>query len=145
MHILKRVKGTTIDVKASRKANILKNATNGMNAAQRPIKPSAARQQRQVIAPPRPPINPPARAGAPALKKKNHISTILFISLCMRMCIRTLTDRTYFHCTVDSNLKDTDEQKLYHIRTITMKREKKRRRTFLFFLIFFKKKVNIFY
>jgi len=45
--------------------NLLKKATNGMNVAQRPIKPSAARQQRQVIAPPKPPNNGPSPA-APA-------------------------------------------------------------------------------
>ncbi len=48
--------------------NLLKKATNGMKVTQRPIKPSAARQQRQVIAPPKPPNNPasppaPARSG----------------------------------------------------------------------------------
>ncbi len=48
--------------------NLLKKATNGMKVAQRPIKPSAERQQRQVIAPPKPPNNPPSRpAPAPAL------------------------------------------------------------------------------
>jgi hypothetical protein len=46
--------------------NLLKKATNGMNAAQRPIKPIAARQQRQVIAPPKPPNNPPSPAGTAA-------------------------------------------------------------------------------
>ncbi len=40
--------------------NLLKKATNGMKVAQRPIKPSAERQQRQVIAPPKPPNNPPS-------------------------------------------------------------------------------------
>ena len=40
-----------------------------MKVAQRPIKPSADRQQRQVRAPPKPPNNPPsapAPAAAPA-------------------------------------------------------------------------------
>jgi hypothetical protein len=45
--------------------NLLKKATKGMKVTQRPIKPSAARQQRQVIAPPKPP-NSPASPPAPA-------------------------------------------------------------------------------
>ena len=40
------------------KQDLLKKATNGINAAQRPIKPSAERQQRHVIAPPKPPRIP---------------------------------------------------------------------------------------
>jgi hypothetical protein len=44
---------------------LLKNATNGMKVTQRPMRPSAARQQIQVRAPPKPPNNPP-RAPAPA-------------------------------------------------------------------------------
>jgi len=47
---------------------LLKNATNGMKVTQSPMRPSAARQQRQVMAPPKPPNNPasppaPARSG----------------------------------------------------------------------------------
>ncbi len=45
--------------------DLLKKATNGMKVTQRPIKPRAARQQIQVIAPPKPPNNPPS-APAPA-------------------------------------------------------------------------------
>ncbi len=57
--------------------NLLKKATNGMKVAQRPIKPSAERQQRQVIAPPNPPNMPPSApalsgGGNGALQKKNN-------------------------------------------------------------------------
>lgn len=38
-----------------------------MKVTQRPIKPSAARQQRQVIAPPNPPNNPPSPRAPAAL------------------------------------------------------------------------------
>lgn len=45
--------------------DLLKKATNGMKVTQSPMRPSAAKQQRQVMAPPRPPNNPPSPA-APA-------------------------------------------------------------------------------
>ncbi len=46
-----------------------------MKVAQRPIKPSAERQQRQVIAPPKPPNNPPSRpAPAPALSGGGNLA-----------------------------------------------------------------------
>ena len=48
--------------------SLLKKATNGINADQSPIKASADKQQRQVIAPPKPPNNP-AIPRPPAAKR----------------------------------------------------------------------------
>lgn len=45
---------------------LLKNATNGMNADQRPIKARADKQHKHVKIPPRPPKSPPTAPIAPA-------------------------------------------------------------------------------
>ena len=55
------------------KSDLLKNATNGIKVAHSPIRPSADKQQRQVIAPPKPPNKPPTLpppAAAGRLKSK---------------------------------------------------------------------------
>jgi hypothetical protein len=62
MHILTKEKRI---IEFIGRNNLLKNATNGIKVTQRPIKPSADKQQRQVIAPPKPPNNPPSAPAPP--------------------------------------------------------------------------------
>jgi hypothetical protein len=60
MHILTK---ETEEIKFMEKHfrnNLLKNATNAMNVTQSPMRPIADKQQRQVIAPPKPPNIPPS-------------------------------------------------------------------------------------